>query len=123
MDGSNHHWSREGGNMKVFAFDRDGTIEVNQGPVPLKWVKYLAHETEHKVYAIGNQRLKIEADIPGLQELGVYGRKHALRILKDLFPNAQEYIVVDDINLKDMEEEGWTYYPPQKFYRKFKKQF
>lgn len=55
--------------MIVFAFDRDETVSVN-GPdirqaVPLEWIRYLAHETEHEVWAIGNQDLKEEADIPG----------------------------------------------------------
>lgn len=101
--------------MKVFAFDRDGTIDVSHGPVPLKWVRYLAHETEHKVFAIGNQRLKREAKIPGLKELGVMGRRRALRVLKENFSNAEAYIVVDDLDLLDMEEEGWTYFSPQEF--------
>lgn len=55
--------------MFVFAFDRDETVSVN-GPetrraVPLGWIRYLAHKTEHEVWAIGNQDLKEEADIPG----------------------------------------------------------
>jgi len=47
--------------MLVFAFDRDWTIDVNPHPrhdaVPLEWVRHLAHETPHAVYAIGNQTL------------------------------------------------------------------
>ena len=58
----------------VFAFDRDRTVRVNQlykpdTLVPLAWVRHLAHETDHEVWAIGNQTLKGEADIPGIEEL------------------------------------------------------
>jgi hypothetical protein len=42
--------------MLVFAFARDWTVDVNPHPrhdaVPLEWVRHLAHETEHAVYAI-----------------------------------------------------------------------
>ena len=51
--------------MTVFAFDRDWTVDVNPHPnrqaVPLDWVRTLAHETAHPVYAIGNQDLADEA--------------------------------------------------------------
>lgn len=51
--------------MTVFAFDRDWTVDVNPRPnrqaVPLDWVRTLAHETVHPVYAIGNQDLADEA--------------------------------------------------------------
>ena len=58
----------------VFSFDRDGTIDVNplnteHQVIPLEWVQYLAHETDHEVWAHGNQTLKEEAGIPGTAEL------------------------------------------------------
>ncbi|MFC6771250.1 hypothetical protein ACFQDD_06925 [Halorubrum pallidum] len=37
--------------------------------MPLDWIQYLAHETDHVVWAHGNQDLKREAVIPGKQEL------------------------------------------------------
>lgn len=60
--------------MIVFSFDRDSTVDVNpidssQSVVPLDWIQYLAHETDHVVWAHGNQDLKREAVIPGKQEL------------------------------------------------------
>ncbi len=63
--------------MIVFAFDRDSTVDVNppddgSPAVPLEWVAYLAHETDHEVWATGNQRLAEEADIPG-DEAAVQG--------------------------------------------------
>lgn len=57
----------------VYAFDRDLTVDVNPHPerdaVPLGWVRSLADCDEVDVWAIGNQRLRYEADIPGLPEL------------------------------------------------------
>ncbi|SEK98583.1 hypothetical protein [Haloferax larsenii] len=120
--------------MRVFAFDRDYTVDVSPHPekrvVPLAWVKHLAHETEHEVWAIGNQELKHEADIPGLQEairrldndwyekMGEQvdtkwfddwpTRRERVQMLEELFPDAEEYVVIDDIDLSDLE--GWTHY-------------
>lgn len=55
--------------MHLFSFDRDSTVAVKDdypAPlIPVEWVRYLAHETEHIVWAHGNQKLKEEADIPG----------------------------------------------------------
>jgi hypothetical protein len=120
--------------MIVFAFDRDWTVDVNPHPqneaVPLAWVRYLAHETDHEVWAIGNQDLKDEAEIPGIEALceryydeGIdrLGEKNdwrryeywperpdRLQMLAEEFPDASEYIVVDDINLSDVG--GWSHY-------------
>jgi len=120
--------------MMVFAFDRDWTVDVNPHPqheaVPLAWVRHLAHETDHEVWGIGNQDLKHEADIPGIVELaeryydegihrlgeqnsnGHFGfwplRRERLRILGELFPDATEHIVVDDLDLSDVD--GWDHY-------------
>jgi len=59
--------------VNVFAFDRDSTVDVNppddgSRAVPLAWMRYLAHETEHAVWVTGNQRLVDEAEIPGDDE-------------------------------------------------------
>lgn len=56
--------------VKLFAFDRDSTVDVNppagdREAVPLEWVRHLAHETDHEVWAIGNQALVEEAGVPG----------------------------------------------------------
>ena len=114
--------------MKVYAFDRDSTIDVNKGPVPLDWVKKLT-KTEHEVWAIGNQTLKTEANILGIAEilerLGLDkdlspSRRERVDMLRQLFPDADEYIVVDDVDLSDMEE--WTYYTPDEFVNKFREE-
>jgi len=120
--------------MTVFAFDRDWTVDVNPHPrhdaVPLEWVRHLAHETEHAVYAIGNQDLADEAAIPGVVDIvgqhpdpwtdwlgskqpdGRYEhfptRRERLSLIADLHPNVDEYLVVDDLDLSDVD--GWTHY-------------
>lgn len=117
--------------MHVFAFDRDRTVDVNpprrRRAVPLAWVRYLAHETEHEVWAIGNQQLTDEADIPGVAEAvdqhpdqdgfdrsAVHiPREDRVRLVGDLFPEAERHIVVDDVNLKHLD--GWTHYFPWAF--------
>lgn len=84
--------------MKVFSFDRDGTVDVNPlGPdhtsVPVEWIQYLAHETEHEIWAHGNQALKEEAGIPGKADLiGMY---------KSLWGDPIKH--VNDRNHKDLE--------------------
>jgi len=119
--------------MIVLAFDRDWTVDVNPHPrreaVPLEYVKYWAEETEHEVWATGNQLLVEEAEIPGTiesvrrlkgtiepfgekDERGRYEnwpeRETRLKILEKLFPDADQYIVVDDLDLKHVE--NWDHY-------------
>lgn len=55
-------------------FDRDLSVSTNPPDeslaVPLSWVKYLAHErTDCDLVASGNQHLKREAAIPGMEEM------------------------------------------------------
>jgi len=119
--------------MFVLAFDRDWTVDVNGHPtreaVPLDWVRYWAHDTDHEVWAIGNQDLVEEADIPGTidairrrdgdlsalgeqDDMGRYEwwpeREERLQILASLFPEADRHIVVDDLDLRHVE--GWDHY-------------
>jgi len=124
--------------MFVLAFDRDWTVDVNPHPrreaVPLEWVRYWAHDCEHEVWAIGNQDLVEEANIPGTvesirrrdggisvlgeqDELGYYDwwpeRDERLYILAELFHSAEEYIVVDDLDLSYVD--GWEHYHAWEF--------
>jgi hypothetical protein len=119
--------------MYVLAFDRDWTVDISPHPkretVPIEWVRYWAHETDHEVWAIGNQDLVDEADVPGtvesvrrrdgdieaLGEKNEFGRyewwpprEDRLWILSDLFPDAEAYIVVDDLDLSHVD--GWDHY-------------
>ena len=125
--------------MTVFAFDRDWTVDVNPHPrheaVPLEWVRHLAHETSHPVYAIGNQELAEEAAIPGVVDIvgrhpddwgewlgekqpdGRYEkfplRRERLSLIADLHPDADGYVVVDDLDLSDVD--GWEHYHAWEF--------
>jgi hypothetical protein len=123
----------------VFAFDRDWTVDVNPHPrheaVPLEWVRHLAHETNHAVYAIGNQTLAEEAAIPGVVDIvgrhpdewdewlggkqsdGYYQRfptrRERLSLIADLHPTADGYVVIDDLDLSDVT--GWEHYHAWEF--------
>ena len=121
-------------------FDRDYTVDVNPHPtrdaVPLRLVKYLAHETDHRVFATGNQHLRREALIPGVEEARQVwevqngyspedryedesyfdkykpSRKNCVRLVRDIHPNQNEFIVIDDVNLKILQNEGVEHYYP-----------
>ena len=125
--------------MTVFAFDRDWTVDVNPHPrheaVPLEWVRHLAHETSHAVYAIGNQQLAEEAAIPGVVDIvgrheddweqwlgekepsGRYEqfpkRRERLSLIADLHPESDDFVVVDDLDLSDVA--GWEHYHAWEF--------
>lgn len=124
--------------MYILAFDRDWTVDISPHPkretVPIEWVRYWAHESPHEVWAIGNQDLVEEADIPGTiesirrrdgdiealgdnNEFGRYEwwpqREERLRILAELFPEAEGYIVVDDLDLSHVD--GWDHYHAWEF--------
>lgn len=130
--------------MTVYCFDRDFTVSTNPKPgresVPISWIKWLFQETDNYVYATGNQHLRREALIPGIEEARLRwekmngydpqdryeddsyysgykpSRRNGLRMVKDVHPNEEEFVVVDDIRLHDMEEEGFSYWTPWDFY-------
>lgn len=139
----------EEGERIVLCFDRDFTVSVNPRPgkeaVPIGWVQYWAHETDIPVWATGNQHLKSEAEIPGIEEaerawmeyiageeyeyensnLVDYSkprRRDGLRLIQDVyeavFPDEDfRFIVVDDVDVSDLSEEGpWTHYLPWDFF-------
>ncbi len=96
--------------MKIYAFDRDDTVSTSKGPVDLEVVKEL--DEEHTVYATGNQKLCFEADIIGIGvEEGT--KPERLKKVRSLHPDGDEYIVVDDEDLSDVD--GWRHYTPEKF--------
>lgn len=105
----------------IVAMDRDNTVSTSDGPVPLEWVQELAHQRGLEVWAFGNQRLRLEADIPGETEMcrRIPGRTRIakpdrLEILRtELFPNESEYVVVDDGDYSYID--GWVYYTPTRF--------
>lgn len=123
----------------ILAFDRDETVDVNppadRKAVPLSWIKHWDTETDHEVWAIGNQKLKSEAEIPGVREAvlalenewyrefaetddddsvdGWPRRARRVEMLTELFPDASKYIVVDDKDLSYID--GWSHYFPWEF--------
>jgi hypothetical protein len=137
----------------VVCFDRDWTVSVNPHPeresVPLSWVKHFAHERpDVDVWAAGNQRLRAEAAIPGVdaakrmradlrtpetddaivdpvtgqdvsQPETSPSRRDRLRLVRALYADltdaVDQFLVVDDVGLTDMEPEGWTHYHSWEF--------
>ena len=92
---------------KVFAFDRDLTVSTSFGPVPLEVVVKLSRK--YIVYSYGNPVLAVEAGIPYAEGLT---KRRRLEWLMKQFPDADEYIVVDDEYINVL---GWKYYDPKSF--------
>lgn len=113
-----------------FCFDRDETVSIGHppGPIPLRIVEELSGSSKHGVWATGNQALKGEADIPGRDEaieqlpnhiaaaVRYPGRREILEIVYEV-TDYDEYIVVDDVDLSDMED--FDHYFPDDFMREF----
>lgn len=131
----------------VLCVDRDRTVSVNPHPehraVPIGWIQWWSHVAGIPVWAIGNQHLRTEAKIPGINEAEwlweeLEGdeyeyensefenyikprRRDGLRLVRDLYEAAYpdedfRFIVVDDADVSDLEEEGpWTWYAPWDF--------
>lgn len=128
----------------LVALDRDLTVDVgewadrrdpHQRLLSLEFVRWLAHDTDAEVWAIGNQKLVEEADVPGMHEIrtrlgerGItdeqlieeYGllypeRADRVRMVGRLFPDREPRIVVDDADLAQLEREGWAHYTAWEF--------
>lgn len=132
----------------VLCFERDNTVDVSppleEEPVPLSWVQFFAHETEHDVWATGNQQLQIEAGIPtpyeAKQKLEENGRQVSktaagghenrttrLRLIEDLYVDIYgqkaSFIVVDNASLRTFASDtNWTYYAPGEFVKRVQKE-
>ncbi len=93
----------------VIALDRDGTVEtgVPRGVIPLSLIFELKKRDDVVVYAYGNIALSGEAGIPYAEGST---KEERLRWLMEKYPEAQEYIVIDD---QEIHVEGWRYYTPQ----------
>lgn len=110
----------------IIAFDRDKTVTTGDGPVPVGWVQALADMDNCAVWAIGNQLLCSEGEIPGFEEirqwfdddrLPMYPRRQRLRYLEEIHLTATTCIVVDDEDLSEVD--GWRYYRPDEFATQF----
>lgn len=109
--------------VTIFTFDRDQTVDVNEGPVPLTWVRHLAHEAGYTVYCHGNPRLTDEANIPYTPNRG--GRGARVRSILTEHPDATRVIAVDDMDVSGVaaEEEVVEYYEPDAFVNRFQGSF
>lgn len=137
--------------ITVIAFDRDLTVDVNfdpheirmqhgvndANPVPLSTVKEYAHnKPRYDVWSHGNQHLRNEAEIYGIEEAkrlweyyNGYGvenkykdegyhsykpaRREGLRLIRDVYEAYSQgeqinYVAVDDVPLNDMK--NWDHY-------------
>lgn len=126
--------------MPIFCFDRDRTIDVNNGPVSLETVKLLSKR--YDVWAIGNQKLKEEANIKGISEAkeeanekgivvkgldtntshaGLPSRKNRLKLVEKLYDIHKEgnfeylFVHIDDVDVGAGNWEHWEYYYPEDF--------
>lgn len=118
----------------VAAFDTDMTMEPARGPVPLAHVIELRNDPTVSVWATGfNQALRGWAGIPGMAELKAltdYGpddpdapagewfveRPTRMRLLERVYPDAERYFVVDDVDLTELEPD-WEYHTPWDYAR------
>lgn len=125
----------------ILCFDRDRTVDVNPPEsgraVPLSWVQFYAHRTDHDVWATGNPRLCREAGIPSPREarrllvaadrepVAPYdrmntGRIDRLRLLDQLYEETYDrevrFVVVDDTDVTEYTDgRPWSYYHPGEF--------
>lgn len=116
----------------MYMFDRDGTVDSsghNPGPIPLEWLMYLNEETPYPVWAVGNQRLRGEAGIPGLRtainksqfksrKTTGHERTTRVKIVASLYPDIGHFVVVDDMIREYDELRGlpeWDIYLPEEF--------
>lgn len=98
---------------KLYAFDRDQTVETSEGPIPLSVIRKLVEEGAI-VYAIGNVLLCNEINIPYAE-----GETKVERVenLRKKYPNLDEYILIDD---GEIEVRGFKHYTPDEFLKTIK---
>jgi hypothetical protein len=106
------------GDEILYCFDRDATVEtgIPRGPVPLLTVRRLSDE--NPVYATGNQRLRGEADIPGVKDLqeGHTSRRDGISIVwQNESENFDAAVAIDDVDVSDVSDID-VYYEPWEFY-------
>jgi hypothetical protein len=108
----------------VAAFDTDMTVDYAGGPVPLSHITDLRETDDVLVWSTGyNQSLRNYAQVPGMAELKArlddapewIGRADRMRHLRDVFPGAGRYLVVDDIDVRELESEGWEVFHPAEY--------
>jgi len=107
----------------VVCFDTDMTVDYAGGPVPLPHVITLRERDDVSCWSTGfNQTLRDRAEIPGMRELKdacgignrLVERDERMPLVEEQHPDAEEYIVVDDVDLRQLEPE-WSYYQPAEY--------
>lgn len=106
------------GEEVLYCFDRDATVEtgIPRGPVPLSTVEELAED--NPVYATGNQRLREEAEIPGVRDIhdGHLGRREGIGLVwQEECDGIDAAVAVDDVDVSDVADLD-VYYEPWEFY-------
>lgn len=113
----------------IACFDTDKTVDIGPGgqpgPVPFGHIIELKQADDVSVWATGfNQSLRSRAGIPGMRELkeladsneSFVERDDRMRLIDEVFPDADEKYVVDDVDLSVLEPE-WDYYIPEVYAR------
>ncbi len=108
------------GETILYCFDRDETVEtgIPRGPVPLETVEVLAEE--NPVYATGNQRLRKEAEIPGVKDIhdGHVSRENGISMVwQEVCDRVEATVAIDDVDVSSVSDLD-VYYEPWEFYLK-----
>jgi hypothetical protein len=108
------------GENVLYCFDRDATVEtgIPRGPVPLADIESL--DEENVVYATGNQRLRKEADIPGVKDLhdGYASRTQGISMVwQNECDCVDATVAIDDVDVSEVADLD-VYYEPWEFYLK-----
>jgi len=111
---------RKLGENILYCFDRDATVEtgIPRGPVPLSDLKSL--EWKNVVYATGNQRLRKEAEIPGVKDLhdGYVSRTQGISMVwQEECDCVDATVAIDDVDVSEVSDLD-VYYEPWEFYLK-----
>jgi len=109
---------RELGENVLYCFDRDMTVEagIPRGPVSLRTVRRLADN--NPMYATGNQHLRMEADIPGVDDLReeqVSREQGIALVCHKEYENIDAAVAVDDVDVSGVRDLD-VYYEPWEFY-------
>lgn len=108
------------GENVLYCFDRDATVEtgIPRGPVPLADIEDL--DKQNPVYATGNQRLRKEADIPGVKD--IYDRyvsrtQGISMVWQEECDCVDATVAIDDVDVSGVSDLD-VYYEPWEFYLK-----
>jgi hypothetical protein len=124
----------------VILFSRDKTVDVSphhsREPVPLGFVQYYAHHTEHDVWSVGNQTLQIEAAIPTSYEARDILNKNGIstqyvpagghkntedrvklieKLYHEIFESKCSFVIVGCDKYSDFKDTNWQRFNSEEF--------